>query len=168
MMWWPVAAHRTNRRCCLTMTFTRRSGSCVAHSMDLTVSCKWTAMRVTRSLSWRQLPVLAVDHARRKFIEASRAGTPSHKNSKRHTSKADVAIGYIQKLYAVKGKLLTWVVTKNTRRQTLAVLFWANLNRGLSVISRYWKIHWPTKPYSICLMSGMCLLPIATTATSIS
>ena len=34
----------------------------------------------------RQLPRIGcMDHARRKFIEASRAGTPSHKNSKKGT-----------------------------------------------------------------------------------
>ena len=40
------------------------------------------------------------DHARRKFIEAVRAGPG--KGKKRQASKADVALGYIRKLYAVE------------------------------------------------------------------
>ena len=72
----------------------------------------------------RQLPRIGcMDHARRKFIEASRAGTPSHKNSKKGTpSKADVAIGYIQKLYAIERKIADLSSDeKYQARQTLAV-----------------------------------------------
>lgn len=76
-------------------------------------------------LNWRlQLPRIGcMDHARRKFIEASRAGTPSHKNSKKGTpSKADVAIGYIRKLYAIERKIADLSSDeKYQARQTLAV-----------------------------------------------
>ncbi len=41
------------------------------------------------------------DHARRKFIEATQA-TPVAAKGKRNASKADVALGYISKLYAIE------------------------------------------------------------------
>lgn len=46
------------------------------------------------------------DHARRKFVEASRVAAPSAKKTKKGSvSKADVAIGKIRKLYAIERKI---------------------------------------------------------------
>ena len=46
------------------------------------------------------------DHARRKFIEASKAAAPGAKKTKKGiVSKADVAIGKIRKLYAIERKI---------------------------------------------------------------
>lgn len=42
------------------------------------------------------------DHARRKFVEASKGAPSSGKGKKARTSKADVALGYINKLYAIE------------------------------------------------------------------
>ena len=64
-----------------------------------------------------------MDHARRKFIEACRAGTPSNKKTKKGApSKADVAIGYISKLYAIERKIADLSSDeKYHARQTLAL-----------------------------------------------
>jgi transposase len=45
------------------------------------------------------------DHARRKFVEASRAAPSGGKGKKPKTTKADVALGYINKLYAIERQL---------------------------------------------------------------
>lgn len=42
------------------------------------------------------------DHARRKFVEASRAAPSGSKGKKIKTTKADVALGYINKLYTIE------------------------------------------------------------------
>lgn len=47
-----------------------------------------------------------LDHARRKFVEASRAAeTPGNKKKAAQPSKADVALGKIRKLYAIEKKI---------------------------------------------------------------
>lgn len=46
------------------------------------------------------------DHARRKFIEASK--TAPAKKKGQTVSKADVAVGKIRKLYAIEKKLRSW------------------------------------------------------------
>ena len=45
------------------------------------------------------------DHARRKFVEASRAAPSGGKGKKPKTMKADVALGYINKLYAIERQI---------------------------------------------------------------
>lgn len=45
------------------------------------------------------------DHARRKFVEASRAAATGNKGKKARTMKADVALGHINKLYAIERQL---------------------------------------------------------------
>ena len=45
------------------------------------------------------------DHARRKFVEASRAAPSGGKGKKPNTTKADVALGHINKLYAIERQL---------------------------------------------------------------
>lgn len=45
------------------------------------------------------------DHARRKFVEASKAAPSSGKSKKTRTTKADVALGHINKLYAIERQL---------------------------------------------------------------
>jgi len=60
------------------------------------------------------------DHARRKFVEASRAAPARKKSSK--VSKADVAIGKIRKLYRIEEKAKELPVDqKQQRRQELSV-----------------------------------------------
>ena len=59
------------------------------------------------------------DHARRKFVEASKA-TPTKKKGTK-VSKADVAIGKIRKLYAIEKRIETLPAEEKTRqRQQLA------------------------------------------------
>ena len=61
------------------------------------------------------------DHARRKFIEASRVGNTRNKAKKGKTSKADMAIGYIQKLYVIERKIADLSTEeKYQARQTLS------------------------------------------------
>lgn len=55
------------------------------------------------------------DHARRKFVEASKAA-PSHGRKKGKVTKADVALGYINKLYAVERQIK---VLSDTERQRI-------------------------------------------------
>ncbi|WP_017446857.1 IS66 family transposase [Gayadomonas joobiniege] len=64
-----------------------------------------------------------MDHARRKFIEASRAAKPSAKKRKKGPpSKADVAIGYIRKLYVIENNIADLSAEeKYQARQTLAL-----------------------------------------------
>lgn len=45
------------------------------------------------------------DHARRKFVEASRAAPTGSKGKKAKTTKADVALGHINKLYTIERQL---------------------------------------------------------------
>jgi len=45
------------------------------------------------------------DHARRKFVEASRAAKPQGKGKKPKASKADVALSHIGKLYAIERQI---------------------------------------------------------------
>jgi len=60
------------------------------------------------------------DHARRKFVEASKAA-PSNKNGNR-VSKADVAIGKIRKLYVIEDKIKDLSAEdKKEQRQQLSV-----------------------------------------------
>lgn len=45
------------------------------------------------------------DHARRKFMDASKAAPAKGKGKKGHTTKADVALSYISKLYAIERQI---------------------------------------------------------------
>ncbi|WP_294059259.1 transposase, partial [Thiolapillus sp.] len=59
------------------------------------------------------------DHARRKFVEASKAAPVKKKGTK--VSKADVAIGKIRKLYAIEKRIEKLPQEEKTRqRQQLA------------------------------------------------
>jgi len=59
------------------------------------------------------------DHARRKFVEASKAAPTKKKGQK--VSKADVAIGMIRKLYRIEERIKDLVpVEKTLQRQTLS------------------------------------------------
>ena len=59
------------------------------------------------------------DHARRKFVEASKAAPPKKKGQK--VSKADVAIGKIRKLYAIEQRIKDLEPTqKAAQRQQLS------------------------------------------------
>lgn len=70
----------------------------------------------------RENPITRIgcwDHARRKFVEASRAAPVKKKGSK--VSKADVAIGKIRKLYLIEDRIKDLEPEqKKTQRQTLS------------------------------------------------
>ena len=70
----------------------------------------------------RDNPIMRIgcwDHARRKFVEASKAA-PNKQNGQK-VSKADVAIGKIRKLYAIEGKIKGLPPEqKKIQRQTLS------------------------------------------------
>ena len=62
------------------------------------------------------------DHARRKFVEASRAASTGSKGKKANTMKADVALGYINKLYAIEKQIKDASVSERHRiRQELSL-----------------------------------------------
>lgn len=62
------------------------------------------------------------DHARRKFIEASRAGSSKEKGNKQSISKADVALGHINKLYAIERQIKDLSDAERYQsRQTLSI-----------------------------------------------
>lgn len=60
------------------------------------------------------------DHARRKFVEASKAAPTTNKQNNKH-SKADIAIAKIRKLYAIEKRISKLSLTDKTqKRQELA------------------------------------------------
>jgi len=62
------------------------------------------------------------DHARRKFVEATKAAKPQGKGKPMNVSKADVALGHINKLYAIERKIKELSVNERYRiRQELSV-----------------------------------------------
>ena len=62
------------------------------------------------------------DHARRKFVEATKAAKPQGKGKPTNVSKADVALGHINKLYAIERKIKELSVNERYRiRQELSV-----------------------------------------------
>ncbi len=62
------------------------------------------------------------DHARRKFIEATKAAKPVGKGKKAKLSKADVALGHINKLYAIERQIKDLNVAERYRiRQELSL-----------------------------------------------
>lgn len=62
------------------------------------------------------------DHARRKFIEASRAASSKNKGNKQAVSKADVALSHINKLYAIERQIKDLSDAERYQiRQTLSV-----------------------------------------------
>ena len=66
------------------------------------------------------------DHARRKFVEASRAGSPgkgkTQGKAKGQVAKADVALGHIRELYAIERKIAACSPEEKYRaRQALSV-----------------------------------------------
>ena len=62
------------------------------------------------------------DHARRKFIEASRAASSKNKGNKQTVSKADVALSHINKLYAIERQIKDLSDAERYHiRQTLSV-----------------------------------------------
>ncbi|HEC26348.1 MAG TPA: hypothetical protein ENI67_02955 [Gammaproteobacteria bacterium] len=65
-------------------------------------SLKWRRVN-RRRLQNKYTRIGCWDHARRKFIEVSKAAPAKKKGHK--TSKADVAIGKIRKLYAIESKI---------------------------------------------------------------
>lgn len=72
------------------------------------------------------------DHARRKFVEASKAAPSGGKGKKAITSKADVALGYINKLYAIERQIKDANVSERYRiRQELSLAQLAELKSWL-------------------------------------
>lgn len=72
------------------------------------------------------------DHARRKFIEASRAGSSKEKGNKQSVSKADVALGHINKLYAIERQIKDLSDAERYQiRQTLSVPALENFKQWL-------------------------------------
>ncbi len=70
------------------------------------------------------------DHARRKFVEASKAAPAKKKGGK--ASKADVAIGKIRKLYRIEDKIQTLsTAEKSAARQELSLPILADLKDWL-------------------------------------
>ena len=70
------------------------------------------------------------DHARRKFVEASKAASPKKKGNK--VSKADVAIGKIRKLYRIEDKIQHFSADeKRVARQELSLPILADLKDWL-------------------------------------
>ncbi len=70
------------------------------------------------------------DHARRKFVEASKAAPAQKKGSK--VSKADVAIGKIRKLYVIEDRIKDLDnAKKKQKRQELSVPVLADLKDWL-------------------------------------
>ena len=62
------------------------------------------------------------DHARRKFVEATKAAKPQGKPKPTNVSKADVALSHINKLYAIERKIKALSVEERYRiRQELSV-----------------------------------------------
>lgn len=62
------------------------------------------------------------DHARRKFVEATKAAKPQGKGKPTNVSKADVALSHINKLYAIERKIKALSVEERYRiRQELSV-----------------------------------------------
>lgn len=62
-----------------------------------------------------------MDHARRKFVEASKAGATNKKAAKGKPSKADVALSKIRKLYRIEEQIKDLSVEeKTTKRQSLS------------------------------------------------
>ena len=62
------------------------------------------------------------DHARRKFVEATKGGKPQGKSKSTNVSKADVALSHINKLYAIERKIKALSVAERYRiRQELSV-----------------------------------------------
>jgi transposase len=62
------------------------------------------------------------DHARRKFVEATKGTKPQGKGKPTNVSKADVALGHINKLYAIERKIKELSVSERYRiRQELSV-----------------------------------------------
>jgi transposase len=77
------------------------------------------------------------DHARRKFVEATKAAKPQGKGKPTKVSKADVALSHINKLYAIERKIKTLSVEERYRiRQELSVpglntlKIWLEANAG--------------------------------------
>ena len=72
------------------------------------------------------------DHARRKFIEANRAGSSKEKGNKQSVPKADVALGYINKLYAIERQIKDLSDAERYQmRQTLSVPALENFKQWL-------------------------------------
>jgi transposase len=62
------------------------------------------------------------DHARRKFVEATKAAKPQGKGKPTNVSKADVALSHINKLYAIERKIKELSLSERYRiRQELSV-----------------------------------------------
>jgi transposase len=62
------------------------------------------------------------DHARRKFVEATKAAKPQGKGKPTNVSKADVVLSHINKLYAIERKIKELSVSERYRiRQELSV-----------------------------------------------
>ena len=62
------------------------------------------------------------DHARRKFVEAIQGAKPAGKGKKGKPSKADIALSYINKLYAIERQIKDLSVAERYRvRQTLSM-----------------------------------------------
>ena len=63
------------------------------------------------------------DHARRKFVEATKAAKPQGKGKPTKVSKADVALSHINKLYAIERQIKESSVDERCRiRRELSVL----------------------------------------------
>ena len=86
----------------------------------------------------REHPIIRIgcwDHARRKFVEASKAAPSKKKGQK--VSKADVAIGKIRKLYAIEDRIKDLEPAQKTAmRQQLAQPVLDDLNAWLQTNSR--------------------------------
>ena len=62
------------------------------------------------------------DHARRKFVEATKGANPQRKGKKITTSKADVALGHINKLYVIEREIKDLSIDERYRiRQELSL-----------------------------------------------
>jgi len=62
------------------------------------------------------------DHARRKFVEASKAAPSGGKGKNAKTTKADVALGYINKLYTIERQIKNASISERYRiRQELSL-----------------------------------------------
>lgn len=77
------------------------------------------------------------DHARRKFVDAIKGATPQGKGKPKKASKADVALGHINKLYAIERQIKELSVSERYRiRQELSVprlasfKIWLEANAG--------------------------------------
>jgi transposase len=77
------------------------------------------------------------DHARRMFVEATKAAKPQGKGKPANVSKADVALSHINKLYAIERKIKALSVEERYRiRQELSVpalktlKTWLEINAG--------------------------------------